>query len=1397
MAKTNTENNKIHNYSANKEKSDSKSGGYIKKKPLLRDIKLSTDDRLIVNPEQVRGVKPNYQPNTGYNDDYRSNSNYKSKYRSDSKHSASDEGSKQGYSKDNRSSNYSRPILDHKPKHQNNYSKQTDEQKASQQENFAKVAVEQKQTNYSKQTVEQKASQQENFAKPAVEQKPKHTHHYSKQSVEQKANQQENFAKPAVEQKSKLPNYSKQTVEQKASQQENFAKPAVEQKPKHTHHYSKQSVEQKANTRDNAPTLNSDESNPTKDFQNRNSFRNKPKYSNNDNNALFDDKAQTSSKKVNAESIIPSEKDKLSSAPTNKTLSDKKENNLPAIVTIVNQKRHSPLNRNKNLIQPNSQSQVKSDTFEKSTIDGQSLNNQEPLTKVNSNTQRVEPKQNPNDRTVNTQRAESKQNPNDRTVNTQRAEPKQNLNDRNPNDRTVNTQRAESKQNLNDRNSNDRTVNTQRAESKQNLNDRNPNDRTVNTQRVEPKQNSNDRTVNTQRVESKQNLNDKNPNDRTVNTQRVEPKQNPNEKTVNTQRVESKQNPNDRTANTQRVESKQNPNDRTVNTQRVESKQNSNDRTANTQRVESKINTEKLSTERVSSEIIENSNAESQRLKPQQKNNSFRSNNSQNNNSRNNNFRSNNSQNNNWQKNRNSNATDFPNAETNKAEDKRGESSKSEVEPILTIISSKTIRLPFSKKNQNKQQNKPIESVSVNENISEREVKEPIIEEKNEIIRLPFSKNINKHKKENTTAKILDLASDAIVLPNETISEVVTNEEYKKETASQRNNRRKKFAKKLKAEKAALEAEQLLKSGTVQLDEISSEADKPIEEVSIEKVVAVEKEVKEKSDNRNKHKNTKFQNKHKYTNEKIELDDPDEIIDPLVMDPNYIKTTFEVAPEPIKKLKKNPNDDLVYSKISSKMLINPDKPSNPTVEALLKKFEYSLTEELFVAEGARIMVAVSGGVDSISLLDMFAQLSEKYKFTLIVAHFNHNLRGLSSDEDEELVRKISEKYALKVYTNSENIMAYASANSISIEQAARVRRYKMFERLAGNLKINFVATAHTSDDSAETFLLNLMRGTGLTGLTGIPKKRILTKNSHLIRPIINIKKSDIYEYAKERKLAWREDETNALTNYTRNKIRLDLLPKLKEDFSPAIIETINKTAAILRGADDFINTYVNGLLQILIKDRRKDRYYINIPQLQTFTEFIQSEIIQQSVVKVFKSLPITSNTIDRILSLCESPSGSICDINKNAFVLKDRNHLVFSIKSSTFKVDMQIERTGEYDLGTHILRLTEVQRKTADFNKDTNIEYIDAELIPSYLQLRSWETGDIFQPLGMEGHVKVSDFLSNIKVPIMEKQNIILLTTKSEIIWVVGKRLSNKYKISKTSKKVIKAEFILKAEKNK
>lgn len=550
----------------------------------------------------------------------------------------------------------------------------------------------------------------------------------------------------------------------------------------------------------------------------------------------------------------------------------------------------------------------------------------------------------------------------------------------------------------------------------------------------------------------------------------------------------------------------------------------------------------------------------------------------------------------------------------------------------------------------------------------------------------------------------------------------------------------------------------------------------------------------EREDKYQKKKKKKKNQVNKYEAEA--LASKDEIIE--LPPEDYIKMTFPETSEHKHDLEEIPiSRTSSYTEINSYRKINYQSKVSPLVLEMINTVKHTLTEEFYSFRDARFLLAVSGGVDSIVMLDIMAQLAEELRITISVAHFNHNLRGLSSNNDEELVKKACLAYGIKCYTGSENIIKYASDNAISIEQAARHRRYKMFERLSGNLKIDFVTTAHTADDSVETFLLNLLRGTGLTGLSGIPRKRHLVKNTYIIRPLIDFKKADVYQYAKERNLQWREDETNTLTNYTRNKIRLDLLPKIQQDFSPAIFDLINRTSRLIRGADEFINEFVESAVDTIIKDRRKDRFYISIAQLETYTEFIQGEVIRACLSNVFKLLPPNIKVIDRILSLINSPSGAIADINKQIYALKDRGVIIFAQRTPIDSVNMLIDRNCEINLEFATLKLTPIDRKSVEFTKDPLVEYLDADLLPAKLQLRNWEQGDEFKPLGMDGTMKISDFLINQKIPSVEKRGVLVLTTKTEIIWVVGRRLCNTYKVTGNTQKVIKAELILKKEKGK
>lgn len=512
----------------------------------------------------------------------------------------------------------------------------------------------------------------------------------------------------------------------------------------------------------------------------------------------------------------------------------------------------------------------------------------------------------------------------------------------------------------------------------------------------------------------------------------------------------------------------------------------------------------------------------------------------------------------------------------------------------------------------------------------------------------------------------------------------------------------------------------------------------------------------------------------------------------ILPDINYIKYTFpELEEEKEKRAQeKNQHSEVRFTKINPDKKIIFTENLNPFLREMYDEILYTLEEDFSIAPGSKILLAVSGGVDSIAMLDIFAQLSQELKLTLSVAHFNHKLRGSASDKDEEMVKKICDEYGIKCYLGSENILKFAGENSISIEQAARINRYKMFERLSGNLKLDYVATAHTSDDSVETFFLNLMRGTGLTGLSGIPRKRIFFKSTYLIRPLLKINKEKLINYAQIRALTWNEDKTNLLTNYTRNKIRLELLPKIKNEYSPAIFSLIERTSKLIKGADEFISNYVSNAVNSIIYDRRKDRFTIPIAQLQTYTDYIQTEIIQEAFATVFSSLPLNTKTIDRIFDIIEAPVGSVCNINKNYYVLKDRNKLIFAMRNGTNSINQLIGKNSETNLASGTIKITEIPRNKVEFTRDPNIEFVDADLLPTYLLARNWQTGDVFKPIGMDGSMKISDFLTNQKVSQIDKQSILVLSTKSEIIWIVGRRLSNDFKVTPSTNKVLKFEFI-------
>jgi len=264
--------------------------------------------------------------------------------------------------------------------------------------------------------------------------------------------------------------------------------------------------------------------------------------------------------------------------------------------------------------------------------------------------------------------------------------------------------------------------------------------------------------------------------------------------------------------------------------------------------------------------------------------------------------------------------------------------------------------------------------------------------------------------------------------------------------------------------------------------------------------------------------------------------------------------------------------------------------------------------------------------------------------------------------------------------------------------------------------------------------------------------------------------------------------------FTRNKIRNELIPYLESNFSPSVTGTIKRAVSLINCADKYIGQGIDDFIKDATIKNTKDRVEIRINSLKSNSSFIQGEIVQKILADNFELHTCTMNKIERILKLCNSQAGTIYEINTNYSVLRDRNSIIFYKNNKSEEIDLLIEKVGVYRIGNCEIILNKVKKNDVRFTPNALVEYFDSDLIPNYMQLKSWQQGDRFTPIGSEDEMKLSDFLINMKIPLIDKQNIILLKSKDEVIWVCGLRISNKFKVTDTTTNYLQAEYKIVSE---
>lgn len=458
---------------------------------------------------------------------------------------------------------------------------------------------------------------------------------------------------------------------------------------------------------------------------------------------------------------------------------------------------------------------------------------------------------------------------------------------------------------------------------------------------------------------------------------------------------------------------------------------------------------------------------------------------------------------------------------------------------------------------------------------------------------------------------------------------------------------------------------------------------------------------------------------------------------------------------------------------------------------LIDKVIDTIKEYNMFQEGDKVIVAVSGGPDSICLLNILNDMKNKFSITLYAAHVNHCLRGEEADKDEEYVKCFCEKLGIEFFSKRIDINKLSEERGLSSESAGREARYEFFKELLDKLEANKIALAHNANDQAETVLMRIIRGSGMEGIVGIKPVR----GNIFVRPLINIRRGSIERYCEENKLEPRLDKTNLENIYARNKIRLELIPYIMDNFNSDVISAINRLANTISRDNEYLEEIafekyksycdIKANKVIINKEAFMEKEAILTRVIRFALNAIKGNLYNVEKIHIYDIINIQKSGTGKKINL---PNGIIGFNNYENIELffNSKEKSKIENKHYILKLNENIHlKEYDVDVSTRLIQKDEI----IDFKDNPNVKYFDYDKLDGNIIARTRKIGDKFTPFGMNGSKKLKDLFIDLKIPQEKRDKIPLICFGESIAWIVDFRISESFKVSKDTKNILEIKI--------